>query len=149
MKIFNTNPFLMYGILLWNYSNTCKFTRAPSLPPAGISTFSSQPEKAFDSLRPLLDYATLHIPPSKHPQTSLYIFCTAGMRLLPTEDQERITSILYRTISDTYPFYLPQDGIDVISGKLEGRSTKFKLIGFTTISHIPRLSPVSHWFYHH
>ena len=91
-----------------------------SLLPSGISTFASQPEKAFDSLRPLLDYAVLHIPHSKHSETSLYILCTAGMRLLPSEEQERITSLLYRTIPATYPFHLPQDGIEVIPGKLEG-----------------------------
>jgi len=94
-----------------------------SLPPSGISTFASHPEKAFDSLRPLLDYATLHIPSSKHSETSLYILCTAGMRLLPSEEQERITSLLHRAISATYPFHLPQDGIEVIPGKLEGRNT--------------------------
>ena len=94
-----------------------------SLPPSGISTFASHPEKAFDSLRPLLDYAALHIPSSKHSETSLYILCTAGMRLLPSEEQERITSLLHRAISATYPFHLPQDGIEVIPGKLEGRNT--------------------------
>lgn len=100
------------------------FTSLPlSLPPSGISTFASHPEKAFDSLRPLLDYATLHIPSSKHSETSLYILCTAGMRLLPSEEQERITSLLHRAISATYPFHLPQDGIEVIPGKLEGRNT--------------------------
>lgn len=119
MNVFNCKSFQIFYEVIQTPINLPELP--PSCyPPAGISTFSSQPERAFDSLRPLLDYATLHIPPYKHPQTSLYIFCTAGMRLLPTQDQERITSSLYRTISDTYPFYLPQDGIEVISGKLEG-----------------------------
>lgn len=105
----------------------------PSLP-SGISTFASHPEKAFDSLRPLLDYAALHIPSSKHSETSLYILCTAGMRLLPSEEQERITSLLHRAISATYPFHLPQDGIEVIPGKLEGRNTHLLLVDYAGVS---------------
>ena len=52
MKNFNTNPFLMYHILLWGYSNTCRFTRAPSLPPIVLPQES--PPFPANQRRPLI-----------------------------------------------------------------------------------------------
>jgi Golgi nucleoside diphosphatase len=69
----------------------------------------------------LLEFALSHIPVSQHPHTVLYIFGTAGMRLLPAGDQTRIMEALYEKVSLEYPFHLPKDGVQVISGKLEGR----------------------------
>ena len=43
------------------------------------------------------------------------------MRLLPVEDQARIVEVLYEKVSMEYPFHLPKDGVQVISGKLEGK----------------------------
>ena len=87
----------------------------------GISSFASEPEQASVSLRPLLEFASAHIPVSKHHETSLYILCTAGMRLLATEVQDRIVLHLEETVTREWPFRLPKDGIQVISGKLEGQ----------------------------
>lgn len=86
----------------------------------GISTFVRSPETAFTSIQPLLEFAMTHIPASHHQQTLLYIFGTAGMRLLQKEDQDRIIKVLYDRVSQEYPFLLPEDGVQVIAGKLEG-----------------------------
>ncbi len=86
----------------------------------GIATFSSSPATAFTSVQPLLDYALEHIPTSQHQHTSLYVFCTAGMRLLPEEDRDRIISVLRSKVAEYYPFHLPKDSIQVITGKMEG-----------------------------
>lgn len=43
------------------------------------------------------------------------------MRLLTKAEQDRIIETLYQKVSQEYPFYLPKDGIQVISGKLEGQ----------------------------
>ena len=86
----------------------------------GISSFANEPEKASESLQPLLEFASSHIPVSKHHDTSLFIFCTAGMRLLPSETQERVIMHLQEMVTREWPFRLPKDGIQVISGKLEG-----------------------------
>ena len=86
----------------------------------GISTFADEPEKASESLQPLLEFASSHIPVSKHYDTSLYILCTAGMRLLSGEVQDRIILHLQERVTREWPFRLPKDGIQVISGKLEG-----------------------------
>ena len=86
----------------------------------GISAFASEPERASESLQPLLEFASSHIPVSMHFETSLYILCTAGMRLLPSEAQERTILHLQEGVTRQWPFRLPKDGIQVISGKLEG-----------------------------
>lgn len=86
----------------------------------GISSFTAVPEKAFESLRPLLDFAQAHLPPAKLHQTSLLVLGTAGMRLLDEEEREMIVGTLQQRISEEYPFHLPQDGVEVISGKMEG-----------------------------
>ena len=86
----------------------------------GISSFTSTPTLAFQSLVPLLDFASSHIPLSKHSQTVLYILCTAGMRLLPQLQQNVIIHSLKEAVPQQYPFHLPKDGIQVIPGKMEG-----------------------------
>ena len=86
----------------------------------GISSFASEPEKASNSLQPLLEFASSYIPVSKHHDTSLFILCTAGMRLLPSETQERVVIHLQERVTRDWPFRLPKDGVQVISGKLEG-----------------------------
>lgn len=86
----------------------------------GIATFARSPETAFTSIQPLLEFALSHIPSSHHQHTQLYIFCTAGMRLLPQEQQDSIVQVLYEKVSTWYPFHLPEGGVQVISGKLEG-----------------------------
>ena len=44
------------------------------------------------------------------------------MRLLGEEEREMIMGTLHRRISEEYLFHLPQDGVEVISGKMEGES---------------------------
>ena len=91
---------------------------------SGIATFSKSPETAFTSIQPLLEFALSHIPASQHSRTVLYILGTAGMRLLPKEEQGTIVEVLYERVSQEYPFYLPKDGVQVISGKMEGEGSQ-------------------------
>ena len=50
----------------------------------------------------------------------LYVLGTAGMRLLSDEDQRVMVAHLTMALTEEYPFHLPQDGVQVISGQLEG-----------------------------
>ena len=71
-------------------------------------------------IRPLLDFATKHIPEEYQKETPLYILATAGMRLLAKEEQEGILSYLRNGINAQYPFLFPEGNLEIISGRQEG-----------------------------
>ncbi|KAL1714385.1 nucleoside phosphatase GDA1/CD39, partial [Schizophyllum commune] len=55
----------------------------------GLSSFADNVEGIPAYLRPLLDHARNHIPPSLHHETPLFLLATAGMRLLtPTQQAD-------------------------------------------------------------
>ncbi|KIJ44340.1 hypothetical protein M422DRAFT_78295, partial [Sphaerobolus stellatus SS14] len=56
----------------------------------GISTFGEHPDDIPKYLRPLLEHAEKHIPPSLYRETPLFLLATAGMRLLPKEQQDAV-----------------------------------------------------------
>ncbi|TFK30247.1 hypothetical protein FA15DRAFT_663630 [Coprinopsis marcescibilis] len=69
----------------------------------GISTLGDNPEDVGSYLRPLLNHALEHIPPSLHRETPIFLLATAGMRLLPPNKQAHIlheTCIFLRTQSN-------------------------------------------------
>ena len=86
----------------------------------GLSSFADSPHKAYAHLKPLLDFARNHIPVGKEESTLLYVLATAGMRLIPLNDQQLIMTYIQSMIKAEYSFYLPESSIEVISGKLEG-----------------------------
>ncbi|XP_069774072.1 ectonucleoside triphosphate diphosphohydrolase 4 isoform X3 [Narcine bancroftii] len=85
----------------------------------GISDLASTPEKSSDYLAPLLNFAADHIPHSKHQETPLYILCTAGMRILPENQQNAILEDLRTDIPLHYDFLFADSHAEVISGKQE------------------------------
>lgn len=93
----------------------------------GLSTFADSPQDAYAHLKPLLDFAKDHIPTSKQEATLLYVLATAGMRLIPLNDQQIIMEYIQSRIKSEYNFYLPESSIEVISGKLEGNHTRVYL----------------------
>ncbi|EED94245.1 apyrase, partial [Thalassiosira pseudonana CCMP1335] len=52
---------------------------------------------------PLFDYASDIIPPSFHASTPVRIAATAGMRLLPLDEQIRVYDALYEGLSEQIP----------------------------------------------
>ena len=86
----------------------------------GLSSLEKSPDKAFDHMKPLLDFASNHIPEENHAETPLFILATAGMRLIPQEKQDLILQNLFDTITEKYSFYFPEDNLEIISGIQEG-----------------------------
>ncbi|VDN52654.1 unnamed protein product, partial [Dracunculus medinensis] len=92
----------------------------------GLSSFADNPENAtgnfFDLyyLKPLLDYAIQFIPFDKVKFTSLFIFATAGMRLIPVHKQNLILKNLHENLSAVVPMQVLPEHIRVISGDWEG-----------------------------
>ncbi|KAJ7706954.1 nucleoside phosphatase family-domain-containing protein [Mycena rosella] len=56
----------------------------------GISSYAHEPELVSGHLRPLLDHARDLVPPSLHSTTPLFLLATAGMRLLPGDQQASV-----------------------------------------------------------
>ena len=149
MKI-NTKPFLVYHILLWGYSNTCRFTRAPSLPP--IVLLQESPPFPTNQRRPLIHSdlswtmllstflpTSIPRPPSTssaQPAWGCYPQRTRRGSLLSCIGPSRIPtpSTFPRMVSMWFQANL-KVGVPWSSNSLV----------IATISHIPRLSPVSRW----
>lgn len=87
----------------------------------GLSSLSGKEmENATEYIKPLLDYAALHIPRAKHKETPLFILATAGMRMLPKLHQDLIFTNLRSNVRKKYEFVYSDQNFEVISGKEEG-----------------------------
>lgn len=105
------------------------------LPPllAGISTFGSHPQDLANYLRPLFRHALDVIPPNQVASTPIYIMATAGMRLIPAEQQRSIIRATCSFIEEETSFHLHgrcEDHVQVISGEEEG------LLGWIAINYL-------------
>uniref|UniRef100_A0A3P9C4F7 nucleoside-triphosphate phosphatase n=1 Tax=Maylandia zebra TaxID=106582 RepID=A0A3P9C4F7_9CICH len=87
----------------------------------GISELAKTPEKASDYIYPLLSFAAQHIPKHKHQETPLYVLCTAGMRILPENQQEALLEDLRTDIPVHFNFLFSDSHVEVISGKQKVR----------------------------
>eukprot|EP00047_Mylnosiga_fluctuans_P019557 m.83849 g.83849 ORF g.83849 m.83849 type:complete len:519 (-) comp8176_c0_seq2:133-1689(-) len=79
-----------------------------------------QPAVAVAMLRELLHFAEKHIPAHLHASTHVFIHATAGLRLLPAEDQSAILTALRTELPDSTTLPIHPDKITIISGALEG-----------------------------
>ncbi|GAA6013899.1 hypothetical protein JCM8202_000853 [Rhodotorula sphaerocarpa] len=87
----------------------------------GISTLGGDPDAVGDYLRPLIEFASSVIPADQLASTPIYLLATAGMRLLPPNQQRGVLSAACSYIR-SYPFQLPDcdEQIRIISGEEEG-----------------------------
>ncbi|XP_022524656.2 ectonucleoside triphosphate diphosphohydrolase 1 isoform X1 [Astyanax mexicanus] len=93
---------------------------ACNVPGVGISGYSTEPNRAGDSLKSCMDKARSIIPNHRHPETPVYLGATAGMRLLEMENaaaSEKVLESVERVLQ-TYPF--SYQGARIISGQEEG-----------------------------
>lgn len=98
----------------------------------GLSTFANNPQDLGPYLDPLLDRALELIPPNKLASTPIFLLATAGMRLLPAEQQQSILSETCRHLRRNYTFDLPDcsQNIRIISGEEEG------IFGWTAVNYL-------------
>lgn len=86
----------------------------------GLSSFASNPEKAGESLKNLFDHAQIQlINRGVNPQNvNVSILATAGMRILPEEQQQAIYYNVNNYLKIHYNF--PIKRVETISGSTEG-----------------------------
>lgn len=88
----------------------------------GISTFGSKPDQVGDHLQGLLDFAQEVVPMHLQPSTPVFLMATAGMRLLPLDEQQVLMEKTCHYIKENSGFFTSDCGthIRTIPGELEG-----------------------------
>lgn len=86
----------------------------------GIATNANRPRAVVSYIKPLLDYASWHIPEEKHRETPLYVLCTAGMRMLTKRLQTSVLEQVQKAIHKYSNFQFYPSHAEVISGMTEG-----------------------------
>lgn len=87
----------------------------------GLSTFGSHPEDAVSYMKPLLLDAASVIDKKDHSRTKVHIKATAGMRLIPQEEQDAIWSALIEGLAreEDIPFRIEPENFGTIDGYFE------------------------------
>ncbi|GAB5588395.1 Golgi apyrase [Umbelopsis nana] len=98
----------------------------------GISSYAGKTKDIGEHLKMLLDFAEEVVPVQEHNRTPIFVMATAGMRLLPKEDQDDILRSTCNYIKKNSNFKLDNCGkqIKIISGELEG------LYGWTAVNYL-------------
>ncbi|EHY55059.1 Golgi apyrase [Exophiala dermatitidis] len=89
----------------------------------GVSTFGDDPESVGPKhLKPLLKHALKHIPKDAVPETPVFLLATAGMRLLPEQQQRDVLRNVCSYIQSETKFLVQECDvhIQVIPGETEG-----------------------------
>lgn len=97
----------------------------------GISTFNKSPQDVGKKhLKDLLKLAKKVVPKAQHSRTPVFLHATAGMRLLPIEEQQSILENVCTYFRTKSAFYIPDcaSHLDVLSGEVEG------LLGWLSIN---------------
>lgn len=85
----------------------------------GLSSYTYKPDEAGKTISSLLKKAQGEIPEEKWGTTSIYLYGTGGLRLISTDDAEKILDICRAAIS-TFPFHFEDDWAKIITGTQEG-----------------------------
>lgn len=90
----------------------------------GMSSFADKTAIVGTHLMPLLDFASKAVPSYQHEDTPIFLFATAGMRLVPQRAQEELMREACIFSQQNYRFSINscKAQFRIISGDLEGYS---------------------------
>jgi Golgi nucleoside diphosphatase len=80
--------------------------------------------------KPIIEFAAQRIPSEFLPQTRIFVYATAGMRLLADTDQERVLTATVNFLTSNSPFRVKPSNIRVIDGIEEG------IFGWLSVNHL-------------
>ncbi|ORX61332.1 hypothetical protein DM01DRAFT_1404151 [Hesseltinella vesiculosa] len=88
----------------------------------GISTYGSRPSEIGEHLQDLLTFALEVVPPQQQAATPIYLMATAGVRLLPDNEQQALMAATCKHIQTNTPFFISdcESHIKTIPGEIEG-----------------------------
>lgn len=116
----------------------------------GLSSFAGKAENLWiDHLLPLIVHAETGVPEADRPYTPIFLLATAGMRLLPEEDQKEILSTSCELLRERSNFYLPDcdSHVTIIDGETEALygwlALNYLLKTFNSYTGLPKsISPI-------
>lgn len=89
----------------------------------GLASLAGNPSAVDGYLKPLLDAAMKIVPVAKHASTPIFLFATAGMRLIRKHQSDAIMNKVKMLFNDKAkcPFtFNPETDVKVVSGAFEG-----------------------------
>eukprot|EP00293_Proteomonas_sulcata_P013080 CAMPEP_0184293066 /NCGR_PEP_ID=MMETSP1049-20130417/4634_1 /TAXON_ID=77928 /ORGANISM="Proteomonas sulcata, Strain CCMP704" /LENGTH=435 /DNA_ID=CAMNT_0026600995 /DNA_START=42 /DNA_END=1349 /DNA_ORIENTATION=- len=81
----------------------------------GVSSYKDEPSKGGASLEPLLQYAYDHMPRDRIKDTWVRLYATAGLRLLPVEQQDALLESIRDTLQAS-PFIFERSWVAISAG---------------------------------
>lgn len=95
-----------------------------------LADSAKDPELIERIFKPICETAEKYIPNSERSSTPMYVFATAGMRLLQNNQQEAVCDQVYNFISTKYKFRISRNNVRVINGVEEG------VYGWLSVNHL-------------
>ena len=104
-------------------SDVRELSASPDKAKPGISDLADDPSQVEDYMTPLLEAAKKTIPEDKQASTPIFLFATAGMRLVPEDQADAILNEVRKLFNnkEKCPFMFHDDNdARIITGKTEG-----------------------------
>ncbi|KAG6592142.1 putative apyrase 2, partial [Cucurbita argyrosperma subsp. sororia] len=86
----------------------------------GLSSYADDPQKAADSLIPLLEKAEIAVPEKLQSVTPIRLGATAGLRFLEGDRSERILEAVRNLLKTKSGFMYGADSVSILDGNQEG-----------------------------